>query len=246
MNEPHAQLVESLPWNEKWENIEEDDRLAAFGLYSAALCFCQRNLTDGRIRRSELARVFPSAHVPRITDLLVSAHWFDTDGNGSFLVHDYLQHNRSREEIEQLRAQKRAAGARGGQASAKARAQAPAKPRADGLLQAESNPDTNTNALTHTQETPNARGDFAQVSGRMERATGSLLSSTDITAVTSWCRQYETAYILAWIGDCENKGKASTAYIGTVLTNNAGKMPRGGNGGGYDNEKPPQWGESVF
>jgi hypothetical protein len=150
-NEPYAQLVASLPWCKKLtKGIPEADRMAAFGLYAAACCFCQANLTDGEIQRIELVRVFPSPDLTRIADLLVSAELFDADED-SYYVHDYLDHNKSREEVENIIEQKRIAGRAGGLAKAKASAVAPAIAPASGSLVAKVYPSTATASATSTE-----------------------------------------------------------------------------------------------
>lgn len=131
MAEPHARIVVSLPWHDKVVGIAERDRAAAFGIYCAAVCFCQLNRTDGIIRDADYVRVFPSKNSNRIAGVLVESGLFERCDN-TFRIHDYLDHNKSKAQIEEEVTQKKTAGQKGGEASAKARAKAPA--------QAESNP----------------------------------------------------------------------------------------------------------
>lgn len=139
--EPFAKIATSLPWHDKLSDIEEADRLAAFGLYAASVCFCQLNRTDGLVRRYDYGRVFPAPDIERIVGLLVSVGLFDNHERG-FVVHDYLAHNKSKHDIEQEIERKRAAGQAGGQARAKALAKAPATAPA----QAESYPESESEA----------------------------------------------------------------------------------------------------
>lgn len=133
----YAQLDVSLPWHEKVQRIPEKTRAAAFGFYSAAVCFCQKERTDGLIRSAELARVFPDTKSMRLVRALVSAGLFD-EVHGDYEVHDYLEYNKSRAEIEAEIEQRREAGKRGGHASGKARAKAGARASASASAQAES------------------------------------------------------------------------------------------------------------
>jgi hypothetical protein len=71
-------------------------------LYISGLCYCSRQLTDGRI---------PKPIVPRLTDLrkpydlaerlVVVGLWRDEPG--CYVVHDYLAHQRSKEQVERER-----------------------------------------------------------------------------------------------------------------------------------------------
>jgi hypothetical protein len=148
MAELYARIVVSLPWHDKVVGIPERDRAAAFGVYCAAVCFCQSNLTDGAIRHADFSRVFPLKNIERIAGILVSAGLLDNDVN-VYRVHDYLVYNKSKQQVEDKIAGKKSAGQRGGEASAKARAQAPAQAPA----QAESNPDTDTDTDTKNKYT---------------------------------------------------------------------------------------------
>lgn len=99
-----------------------------------AISYCSRNLTDG---------VFPAAMVPRLSDrtrpaqlakLLLDKGLWHTDqhdcdrcpqpGPGQYIVHDYLVHQRSRAEVEELSQKRRIAGSKGGKAKATAVASA--------------------------------------------------------------------------------------------------------------------------
>ena len=136
-NEVYARVLTTLPWDEKIGKVPKADTMAALGLYTAALCFCQENRTDGRIPFYQTPKLIPAGEsdLNRVCDLLVEVGLFDLDA-GAHLIHNYLLFNKSRAEIEQEVEQKRTAGRAGGNRSAQARAQAPAQAGA----QAESNP----------------------------------------------------------------------------------------------------------
>lgn len=92
-------------------------------------CYSARNRTDGRIPASIAKRMATATGIRQ----LVEAGLWEREG-GDYIVHDYLQYNPSRAELE-ARDEKRAelsearaeAGRRGGQASAEARRQAKAQ-----------------------------------------------------------------------------------------------------------------------
>lgn len=142
MDEAYAQIVVSMPWSKKLRGLPEKNRAEALGFYAAACCYCQDNLTDGRIDRDELVKVFPAPkHVERLARLLVDATLMEFDGE-TYEIHDYLDYNRSRAEVEQLRAVRKAAGSAGGRASAQAKRQASA------VASAQANPKQSSTQLT--------------------------------------------------------------------------------------------------
>lgn len=182
MDELYARIVVSLPWHEKILGITERDRAAAFGYYVAACCFCQEQLSDGFIRTAELVKVFPDKRYDRLVRTLMDAELFERADNG-FLVHDYLDVNKSRAEVLAERKQKRDAGRRGGKASAQARAQAPAKAAATADAQAKSNPDTDTDTDTDTEEHQPPEisdDDHAKLTAPSAHHTGDLASFGDL------------------------------------------------------------------
>lgn len=136
-NEVYARVLTTLPWDEKIGKVPKSDTMAALGLYTAALCFCQENRTDGRIPFYQTPKLIPAGEsdLYRVCDMLVGVGLFDVD-EGAHLIHNYLLFNKSRAEIEREIGQKKTAGRLGGNRSAQARAQAPAQAGA----QAESNP----------------------------------------------------------------------------------------------------------
>lgn len=111
-------LSVDLPDHPKLASLDDP---AAGWLYVTAMCYCGRNLTDG---------VFPLRMVLRIAGvekdkaeaLAEVGLWHlpghecarcQQPGPGEVVVHDYLQHQRSRAEAEAMRAKKSAAGAMG-------------------------------------------------------------------------------------------------------------------------------------
>lgn len=82
---------------------------AAFRMHVSAMCFCGSNQTDGRIK----ARVLLRYAGRKAIDELVAAGLLVETADG-YEVHDYLDYNRSREEIEELSAKRSQAGIKGG------------------------------------------------------------------------------------------------------------------------------------
>ena len=97
--------VQSVSVNARW-------------LWIAALCYAGRNETDGVIPRGALVSIsgFGLAPARRAVAELLGVVLFEEHPLG-FLIHDYLNHQRSREQIYSIRQAKKEAGALGGAAS---------------------------------------------------------------------------------------------------------------------------------
>ena len=116
----------------------------ALVVHVRALCYAARHRTDGAIPTAAApvlcVGLGPSATLIRA---LVENGLWDADDRG-WRIHDYLEYNPSRADLEAQGEAKRAAGIKGGRASAQARAQAsgqaPASPSVGRLVQAQSNP----------------------------------------------------------------------------------------------------------
>ena len=110
-----------------WTNpkVRKAGRDAAF-LYIAGNGFCNEYLTDGFISDTDIDTVAFNAfqrQPKNAVELLVRAGLWDRVPGG-YRIHDYLDYNKSKQEIEELRSKKSCAGKKGGQASAQARAEA--------------------------------------------------------------------------------------------------------------------------
>lgn len=66
-------------------------------LYLASVLYSARHLTDGRIPESAVKLLAFEAEVPASTvNRLVAVGLWNHDGDGAYVIHDYLEHNRSR------------------------------------------------------------------------------------------------------------------------------------------------------
>lgn len=75
----------------------------AWCLWLHGITYCSRNLTDGKIPKAMLARLSGVSKPSAAASELVAAGLWD-DSDGAFWVHDYLEHQRSREQVEAERA----------------------------------------------------------------------------------------------------------------------------------------------
>lgn len=100
-----VKLLDEFPGHPKIVGLSD----AAFRAYIEALCYCSRYLTDGAIPEPA-ARRFASA---RSISELVSVGLLDRH-SGSVHIHDYLEHQTSREHVEIVKAKRAQAGRKGG------------------------------------------------------------------------------------------------------------------------------------
>jgi hypothetical protein len=119
----YAAVSVTLPWHRKVLGIPEADRLAAFGLFVATLALCQSYRNDGHVPSEQMAAVFPCPEPDRkrLTAALLTVHLFDEEPGG-VVVHDYLDFNKSKDEIERAHEAMSEGGRMGGKASGQARA----------------------------------------------------------------------------------------------------------------------------
>lgn len=75
---------------------------AAFRLHVAALCYCNRHLTDGFVPAAALGKLTPHAR-PGLSasELVAKGTWFEAQGG--FQVHDYLDFQESAEQVKARR-----------------------------------------------------------------------------------------------------------------------------------------------
>lgn len=111
----------------------------AFRLYLTGLCYCSRHLTDGRIPEAVTAR-WGVRHPDRAASELMSAGLWTSSADG-FEVVGYLEHQRSKVEVEALSVKRSKAGKRGGKAAATAKQLAK---QTAGKSQAETDTETDT------------------------------------------------------------------------------------------------------
>lgn len=116
---------------------------AARGLDEAAMCQVAHDMTDGFIS-ADTVEMLAVAHRCKswrklVDTLVIVGRWEPADGG--WLIHDYLDYNPSKAEWEAEKAKKSAAGRRGGQASAQARASSPAQARASESAEASAQAD---------------------------------------------------------------------------------------------------------
>jgi hypothetical protein len=93
----------------------------AFRTYIEALCYCSRNLTDGQISFAVAKKLAP----PHVWAELHCSGLVEVPGEvrDGYVLHDYLEHQRSADQVKQYKEAKRTAGSKGGKARAAAQAE---------------------------------------------------------------------------------------------------------------------------
>lgn len=97
---------------------------AAFRLHVSGVCYSAQYLTDGRVEADAVALLVPRYKKASLDELLRRGRWHDLGGGcgtdtcptGSedeYVIHDYLEWNRSKEQVEAERERKRKAGRKG-------------------------------------------------------------------------------------------------------------------------------------
>lgn len=96
---PWGRLDDSLYDHPKLDLIPVEERLAAIGLWTRAISWCNRFLTDGLVPRDRIVKLDGTVD---LADRLVAAGLFEPAQHG-YLVHDFLAFNDSREKILERR-----------------------------------------------------------------------------------------------------------------------------------------------
>lgn len=103
-----------------WVNLDDNypdhpkvDALSdgAFRLHTAAICWCNRHLTDGFVEVARVPRLVPRYKAAYLEELMHGGLWEPADGG--YRLHDFLDWNRSREEVERRRQKRSEAGKKG-------------------------------------------------------------------------------------------------------------------------------------
>jgi len=87
-------LDDRYPEHPKIEPLSD----GAFRLQTSAICYANHYLTDGHIPARKLSGLVPRYRKSYVDELVKVGLWEPTDGG--YLLHDYLDWNRSRKEVE--------------------------------------------------------------------------------------------------------------------------------------------------
>lgn len=140
----------------------------AFRAHVSAMCYCARRLTDG---------VVPTARIKaRQARELIEAGLM-SEQEGGYLIHDWLDFNPSKEQVESKRIKRQEAGRRGGKAKANRLANARASAKAKSKQSSAPYPEPEPFASTKQEPPKPPKG-------------GSRVPTADIDAVIAHYRRY--------------------------------------------------------
>lgn len=108
-----------MPWVNLDDNFPEHPKVdglsdAAFRLQVAGICYANRQLTDGRIPPDKVRRLVPRFKQAALDELTDRAMWLPL-ASGGWQIRDYLDWNRSRDQVESERERKSKGGRKGAQ-----------------------------------------------------------------------------------------------------------------------------------
>lgn len=109
--------------------MQELAGLAALGLWTLGLTNTSRRLTEGHLSKRVLRGLAPATH-QLLADRLTEVGLLDHE-SGGVQIHDYLDHNPSKDDVIAQRAARSEAGRKGGQRSGQTRRQAKAEASAE-------------------------------------------------------------------------------------------------------------------
>lgn len=138
---------DGMPDHPKIEGLSD----AAFRLLVTTWCWCSRHHTDGRVP----AAVWKKRGTPRARRELIEAGLAEEAESG-IAMHDYLDHQRSAEQIEEHRQKRRMAGSKGGKTRAANQAKAKQvleHPPGKSLADAQAKSNTETEEVLRTSQT---------------------------------------------------------------------------------------------
>jgi hypothetical protein len=124
------------------KTIELSDK--AFRQLVEAWCYCSRNLNDGYLTSAQFSRFFS----PKSRGELLQVGFVRAEEN-MYVMHDYLEHQQSAQQVADLRERRKAAGSKGGKAKANGLASAKQMPE---QMPSKPLPDTDTDLDTDPTE----------------------------------------------------------------------------------------------
>jgi hypothetical protein len=153
----YVRIHDGMPDHPKVDGLSD----AAFRLLVTMWCWCSRHLTDGQIPKA----TWEKRGKLKIRDELVVAGLVDVREDGSVCMHDYTDHQRTAEEVRQLREARREAGRMGGIAKAKSVANAKASATANAKQ-------TDSKAVPETETDTEVLTNVSTLGARIPRTTG--------------------------------------------------------------------------
>ena len=182
-----------------WHNHPKILRLgwAAMGLHAWSISYCDATLSDGFIPTGAWPSLPGGANA--VKALVTADLWIPAVGG--YLLHDYTDYNRTRAQVESVRAAMRANGQAGGQATAKAKSQQIAKQTVKQTLKQKPTPGPGSTSLavfnslaterTNSPETIPESGDYpgARTDAPTREAVAARRAADEAEAFDNWHRE---------------------------------------------------------
>lgn len=136
-----------MPWVKLDDDFSDHRKIMAVGplaawMHVCALCYCARLLTDGFIPAAQVRKLADVDDATSLAALLVREGLWQS-AEGGYRIHDYLEYNPSREQVEATKAVRAEAGKQGGIKSGvtrQANVKQFASPVASTMYEAKTNP----------------------------------------------------------------------------------------------------------
>lgn len=106
---PWVNLDDLMPEHPKVWSLTE----GAFRLHVAGICYCNRHLTDGFVAADRLSTLVPRYRRQSLTELVDRGLWMPSAGGQTYEIHDFLQWNRSKEQVMAERERQSKGGKKG-------------------------------------------------------------------------------------------------------------------------------------
>lgn len=150
------------------DRLPEHRKIAAVGgdagwLYICGLGYASRNLSDGHIPKALVARLSDRKQPAKLAAKLIDVELWHEAGHAckrcpqppsdEYVIHDYLEHQRSSEQVAEIKAKRAAAGKRGGNKKASNAKQKPSKLLGTGYASAQANGTPDTEEVLRTSQT---------------------------------------------------------------------------------------------
>lgn len=109
---PWVNLDDQFPEHPKVDGLSD----AAFRLHVAGICYCNRHLTDGFVPTNRVRRLVPKFKQTALDELVGYGMWKPHPPDGYlYEIHDFLDWNRSRDQVVSERERKSKGGKKGAQ-----------------------------------------------------------------------------------------------------------------------------------
>ena len=106
---PWVNLDDQYPEHPKVDGLSD----GAFRLNTAAICYCNRQQTNGIVSAVMVPRLIPRFRKTYVQELVDRMLWHDLGDGAAYELHDFLDWNRSREQIAEDRAKNSINGRKG-------------------------------------------------------------------------------------------------------------------------------------